>query len=369
MGRATGEALAGTGGRVRRRVEELLSSHPYVFVAVKSAVAAGLAWTLVQPLGGAADDYPYYAPLGAVVVMSTSAMTSVRTSVQAVVAIFLGAALAGVGLQLPVPSVVAVMAVVGFGTGLSVWRRLGTMGVWVPFAALFVLILGGRDPWQYVLGYAGLTGLGALVGVGINLLAPQLPLGRTLHALSALRHELGHQLRTLADAISSESDLSVDSERITSVLQPQTRYLEGLVAEVREARRVNWRAGRWQEVVDEREQQARALERIAYLVEEIAALVSRSSTTVMAGSSELGEAVAEALRCTAVMVEAGNDAYEEDEDGRSPFDDARRDVAKLRRLVLRSHGSAEDDDADADADILIGASVAVSLERAVEAWS
>ena len=361
-----GTEPAGPARRGRGWVVEMLGKHPYVFVALKSALAAGVAWALVQPFGGVADEYPYYAPLGAVVVMSTSAMTSVRTSVQAVVAICLGAVLAGVGLTLPVPSLVAVMLVVGVGTGLSVWRRLGVMGTWVPFAAIFVLIVGGRDPWGYVLGYAGLTTLGALVGVVVNVAAPQLPLARTLHALSALRLELGQQLRTLADAISSEHDLSVDSGRISSSLQPRTRYLEALVAEVRDARRVNWRAGRWREVVDEREQQARALERIAYLVEEIAALVSRSSTTVMAGSSELGEAVAEALRCTAAMVDAGNDAYEEDEAGRSPFEETRRHVEHLRRLVLDSRGQPGADD---DADILIGASLAVSLERAVEAWS
>lgn len=343
---------------------ETLGTYPYVFVALKSAVAAGVAWALVLPLDGVADQYPYYAPLGAVVVMSTTAMSSVRTSLQSIAAICLGAALAGLGLMLPVPSVVAVMAVVGVGTGLSVWHRLGAMGAWVPFAAIFVLIVGGRDPWGYVLGYAGLTTLGAVVGVAINLLAPQLPLGRALHAVSALRRELGQQLRTLADDIRSERDLSVDATRISASVQPQARYLQELVAEVREARRVNWRAGRWQRVVDEREEQARALERIAYLVEEIAALMNRSTTAVMAGKSALGEAVAAALQCTAVMVEAGDEAYDEDGEGRSAYEDTRRHVEHLRRLVLASRGHDEDDDAD----ILIGASVTVSLERALEAW-
>lgn len=352
--------------RLRARVVETLSNHPYAFLALKSAVAAALAWALVKPLGGPADEYAYYAPLGAVVVMSTTAMSSVRTSVQAVLAISLGAVLGVVGTHLPGPGLMALMLVVGVGTALSVWRHLGAMGMWVPFAGMFVLILGGKDPWQYVLYYAGLSAIGTVVGVVVNLLAPQLPLGRTLQAVSALRRELGSQLRQLAEDIRSADDLSVDSVRISSSVQPHARYLEGLVAEVREARRVNWRAGRWQRIVDEREEQARALERIAYLVEEVAALIGRSSTTVMAGSSELGEAVAAALRSTAVMVEAGNDAYEEDEHGVSPLEEARRHVEHLRRLVLQRRDQPDDDD---DNDILIGASVAVSLERAVEAWS
>jgi uncharacterized membrane protein YgaE (UPF0421/DUF939 family) len=348
-----------------RRVMGLLRAHPYVFVAVKSAVAAGLAWLAVLPMGGAADDYPYYAPLGAVVVMSTTAMSSVRTSVQAVAAIGLGAAVAVVGQQVPSPGVVTLMAVVGIGTVLSVWKWLGAMGVWVPFAALFVLILGGDDPWHYVLGYAGLTGLGALVGVGVNLAVPQLPLARTLHAVSALRQELGSQLRELAELISSGGDLVDQSHRISSTMPSQVRYLEELVTEVREARQVNWRAGRWRQMADEGEGQARALERMTYLVDEVAALLSRTDGRVLAAGSSLGDAIGRALTATAAMVEAGPDAYDEDDDGHSAVKEARQRLQDLRRALLE-HGPEYAENSD---DLLIGASVTVSLERALEIWS
>jgi uncharacterized membrane protein YgaE (UPF0421/DUF939 family) len=350
---------------VTRRLVDLLQAHPIVFVAVKSAIAAGLAWLVVRPMGGAANEFPYYAPLGAVVVMSTSAVTSVRTSVQSVLAIGLGAAIAIAGTYLPGPQLLALMLVIGVGTALSVWQRLGAMGVWVPFAALFVLILGGNDPWQYVFGYAGLTALGAGVGVLVNLTAPQLPLARTLHAVTALRAELAQQLRTLAEHISSEGDLLSQSRHITSTVQRHARYLEQLVSEVREARQVNWRAGRWQRVVDEREEQARALERMAYLVDEVAALLSRSDGQLLIGGSSLGDAIAEALTATAAMVEAGSDAYTEDDGGRSPYGETRRQVQQLRRRLLEhSPDSAQDSD-----DLLIASSVIVSLERALDVWA
>lgn len=349
-----------------RRVVGLLQAHPYVFVTIKSAVAAGLAWLAVRPLGGAADEYPYYAPLGAVVVMSTTAMSSVRTSVQAVAALSLGAAIAVVGQQLPAPRLPTLMAVVGIGTALSVWKRLGAMGVWVPFAALFVLILGGRDPWTYVLGYAGLTALGALVGVAVNLAVPQLPLTRALHAVSALREELGRQLRELAEHInSSRGDLADQSRRITQAVGPRARYLEELVTEVREARQVNWRAGRWRQMADDGEGQARALERMTYLVDEVAALLSRTDGHVLAAGSRLAEAVAEALTSTATMVEAGQDAYDEDEEGRSAVDDTRDRLRELRRALLE-HDPATARESD---DLLVGASVTLSLERALDIWS
>jgi uncharacterized membrane protein YgaE (UPF0421/DUF939 family) len=369
-GRAEGATSRTPGPRrahpVRHRVQETLRAHPFAFVAVKSAVAAGLAWLAVLPLGGAADDYPYYAPLGAVVVMSTTAMSSVRTSAQAVGALSLGAALGVVGMQLPLPGVLSLMVVVGIGTALSVWRGLGAMGVWVPFAALFVLILGGRDPWHYVLGYAGLTALGAAIGVAVNLAAPQLPLARTLHALTALRHELCQHLRALADHIDSgEGGLADQSLRTTSSLQPRARYLEELVSEAREARQVNWRAGRWRQVADEQEGQVRALERMTYLVDEVAALLSRSSGYDLAAGTSLGDATAAALRATAVMVEAGSDAYTPGEHDPSPYDMTRQRVTELRRRLLE-HGPERAKQSD---DVLIGAAVVVSLERALDAWS
>lgn len=351
--------------QMMRKFTDLLSEHPYVFVAVKSAIAAGLAWAVVLPLGGAANDYPYYAPLGAVVVMSTSAMTSVRSAIQAVVAITLGAAVAVVAQQIPTPQLVTLMAAVGVGTLLSVWKRLGAMGVWVPFAALFVLILGGDNPWQYLLGYAGLTTLGAAVGVAVQLAAPQLPLARTLQAVTALRAALAQELRELAEHISSEGDLVGQSRHVTRNIAPSTRSLEQLVSEVRDARQVNWRAGRWRKTIDEREQQARSLERMAYLVDEVAAILSRSDGHLLTSGTSLGDAIARALGATAAMVEAGPSAYDEDNDGRSPYGDTRRCVQELRRRLLEY----DPEQARHSEDLLVGASVTVSLERALDAWS
>ena len=193
------------------RFVDLVRAHPRTVLALKAALAAGAAWLLVQPFGGVADDYPYYAPLGAVVVMSTTVMTSVRTGLQAIAALGVGAALAVVVVQVPLPQVVGIMVVVGIGTALSNWRRLGAMSVWVPFAALFVLILGGEDPSGFVLGYGGLTAVGAAVGVAVNLALPQQPLGRTLQALASLQEELSHQLRALTEDLRSADDLGTDS--------------------------------------------------------------------------------------------------------------------------------------------------------------
>lgn len=331
-------------------------------LALKAALAAGAAWLLVQPFGGVADDYPYYAPLGAVVVMSTTVMTSVRTGMQAVAAIGVGAGLAALVIQMPVPRLVGIMAVVGVGFALAGWRRLGAMSMWVPFAALVVLILGGNNPAHYVLGYGGLTAVGAVVGVAVNLALPQLPLGRAMQAVAALQEELAHQLRSLADDLRSADDLGTDSVRISSSVKPPAERLEQLVSEVRDARRVNWRAGRWRHLANRREEQARALETISYLVEEVGALLGRSSSQMLRGRTPVGDAIADALVATADMLEATDLAGGAHADV-APTAEAMGCVDRLREVTLRLGG-----DRDADDAVLVGSSATVTLHRAIEAW-
>jgi uncharacterized membrane protein YgaE (UPF0421/DUF939 family) len=331
-------------------------------LALKAAVAAGLAWLVVQPFGGVAEEYSYYAPLGAVVVMSTTVMTSVRTGLQALAAIGVGAGLAAIVIQVAVPRLLGIMIVVGVGFALANWRRLGTMSIWVPFAALVVLILGGNNPAHYVLGYAGLTAVGAAVGVAVNLTLPQLPLGRTMQALAALQGELARQVRWLADDLTSADDLGTDSSQISSAVKPRAEHLEQLVAEVRDARRVNWRSGRWAQLANRREEQARALEMIAHLVEEVGALLGRSSTQMLRGRTRVGNAIAEALVATADMLEA-TDLMTGDDADAAHVAGAVRCVEHLRQVTLQRGSTREADEA-----VLVGASAAVTLQRAIEAW-
>ncbi len=331
-------------------------------LALKAAVAAGAAWLLVVPFPGVADDYPYYAPLGAVVVTSTTVMTSVRTGLQAMAALGIGAALAVVVAQAPVPRVFGVMVVVGIGTAMANWKRLGEMSVWVPFAALFVLILGGDSPSHYVLGYGGLTAVGAAVGVVVNLALPQLPLGRTLQALEGLQEELARQLRSLADDLRSADDLGTDGVQIRSSVAPPAVRLEQLVSEVRDARRVNWRAGRWRQLADRRVERARALETITHVVEEVGALLGRTSDQMLRGRTPVGDALADALESTAKMLDA-TDVMTMDENAHASVAEARRCVDDLHEVTMRHVG-----DRDADQAVLVGASATVTLHRAIEAW-
>jgi uncharacterized membrane protein YgaE (UPF0421/DUF939 family) len=149
--------------------------HPTVVLSIKASLAAGLAWVVVRPLGGVADDYPYYAPLGAVIATSATLARSVRDSARALTAIGLGAGVALLAQAPPLPQLVALVLATGVGVAVGSWHLLGRRASWVPVTALFVLLVGDAHPWHYALGYAGLTALGAFVGIAVDAAVPQRP--------------------------------------------------------------------------------------------------------------------------------------------------------------------------------------------------
>jgi len=187
--------------------------YPRLLLALKTAVAATAAWMLVQPFGGFVDSYPYYGPLGAVVAMSTSVVESARSATQAVAAILAGAALAFTVDTLPLPQPIAVGLALGLGMLLAMTRVFGVMAGWVPFATLFVLIIGANNPWAYAAAYGGLTALGAAVGMLVNLAWPQLPLTPAALAQDRLRAQLSDQMDLLADGLERGEALSPTTGR------------------------------------------------------------------------------------------------------------------------------------------------------------
>ena len=92
--------------------------HPRGLLAAKTAVAAALAWLCVQPLGGFLDEYPYYAPLGAISAMYPTVLGSVRAGLQTVAGIALGILLAAGVLLVGEPNLVTVAVAVGLGDHL-----------------------------------------------------------------------------------------------------------------------------------------------------------------------------------------------------------------------------------------------------------
>ena len=340
----------------------MIGRHPRLPLSVKCAVAAALAWALVLPLGGAADEYPYYAPLGAVVAVGTTVVSSLRASVQGVGALLLGAGLSiGVGM-LPLPEVVAVAAVVGFGTVLAGWKYLGDMASWVPISALFILTIGRTDPGDYAFAYVGLTALGAVVGVLVNAAVPPLPLTATSAIQSALLQTLAGQLDDLADGLRQDRLLTPQEwEQRTWAVEPHSTQMRHMVDEAAEARRANWRASKWRETADRQYVLARALEQLSFTVENITGLVvehehAERPTVVLGPTLRLPTAAA--LQAMAAVLRSVEGATAEPE----ALHRAERATRELTEAVRDLRGRTEDD-------LFAAGTIVTAIHRGIAAFS
>lgn len=287
-----------------------------VAIGLRAAVAAVLAWLVGAQLGGVADDYLYYAPFGAVVAVSTTVMSSVRTSAEIFLAILLGAVVA-VGVQgLALPSAVGVGAVVLIGTLVSQLRWLGASGSWVPIAGLFVLILGNGHEESFVLGYLGLTTLGAAVGTAVNVAFPPLLLGQTERAQIALRRALVGQLEQLASDLEGGAlPDPMDARAVAGDLLVHGRAVEDLVGQALEGPPVNWRVRRWRGQADRLRGQGAALVGLAMLVGDLARTLRRregpNDEEATLFRTDLHVPAAEALRATALALSAETEQPQE----------------------------------------------------------
>ncbi|MGG7507136.1 hypothetical protein [Plantibacter sp. YIM 135249] len=176
-----------------------------LLVAAKTALAATLAWNLGHLLPGEVGDYSYYAPLGALVSMAPTLMTSVRTSLQTAAGLAVGIGIAWVLIAFGVPGWVSVAAAVGFGTVLSGLPGLGPGRDYVPIAALFVLIIGGSDANDFSVGYLLQMALGMVVGLGVNLLiVPPLYQRESAAGIIVLRRTIADDLDAMAETLHTD---------------------------------------------------------------------------------------------------------------------------------------------------------------------
>ncbi|MGY2085477.1 FUSC family protein [Blastococcus sp. SYSU DS0539] len=252
--------------------------HPRFGLALRAAVAATIAWWLAHLVPGPLSEYPYYAPLGAVIATTASTLAgSVRSSLQTVAAIALGAGVALAGDALLGERLLTLAVVVAAGVVLSGWQRLGSSYSWLPTSALFVLLIGNENTTAYVLGYLGLTFLGALVGVAVAVTFPPLPLAPAEQTLATLREALAGQLDDLVDALRQEHPPTQDEWRgRIHTLDPLLAQMRDAVRQTDEARRGNRRAARYRPAADRQYRQARALESLTLLVEDLTMLIAET---------------------------------------------------------------------------------------------
>lgn len=333
--RTTTEVL----GRARR----VWARHPRLGMALKAALAAMLAWALVQLVPGPAADYPYYAPLGALIATSSTLTGSAREAAQAVTAISLGAAVALAVDALAGPNLVTIALVVGIGVLLAGWHRLGSARSWLPTSALFVLIIGSGNPTAYVLGYCGLTLLGALVGLAVTAAFPPLPLAPAQAQLQLLRTELAEQLDDLAGGLRQDSPPTEEGWRErTRTITPVLAAMREAVQQTREAERGNRKARRYAEDAGQQLRQARALERLTLLVEELTDVLADTERAEFERVA-LGPALRPpAARTLGTLAEAVRSVRTETADP-GALHDAEEALGEFRSAVRRTRTTTQED--------------------------
>ncbi|WP_432548391.1 aromatic acid exporter family protein [Kineococcus sp. SYSU DK004] len=248
---------------------------PRLEMALKAAAAALIAWQVALWLPFApAEQYPYYAPLGAVIAAYTNVRSSVTSSVGAVLAVLAGAGLAVAAGELITADLVLVPLVVGIGVLLAGLRIFDGQSNWVPIAALFVLVVGAQDPGTYILAYAGLTLLGAAVAVLLNLVLPTVPIAQSSRAMRHLAATLADQLDDLAGGLSLEEPPSSPAwqERLQSI-EPVLASVRSTKSQTSSSLSANARARREHGVVERQRNAAVVLETVATRTADLSDLI------------------------------------------------------------------------------------------------
>jgi uncharacterized membrane protein YgaE (UPF0421/DUF939 family) len=272
-------------------------------MAAKSALAAAMSWVIAEALtrtvAPEADGYMYYAPLGAVVATYPNVLASARTARETVWALLLGAALGLAVHLLFEPGLLPLAVVVGVGVALGALPGLGEHRSWVPIVALFVLVIGGRHPMGYAAAYVGLTAIGALCGVVVNVLLPALPLQQSSLAVGRLRRLLGDQLAEVAQGLREATPPGTQGwERRRRDIDEEVERTRLAVRDLLESQHGNLRARFHHHDMQRQDQVARVLGRVAVLVHDLMAVLSethREGLTRTPLDPELRGAVASAL--------------------------------------------------------------------------
>jgi uncharacterized membrane protein YccC len=245
-------------------------------LAAKAALAAGLAFFIAPLMPGAAANYPYYAPLGALVVMYHNVAGSVRQGMQALAGLAMGIGLAFVLVNITDPSPLAVALIMGIGVLLGGLPGVGSGSDWIPTAALLVLLVGGRNPDDFSFGYLLQMGVGVAVGIAVNFLVfPPLHLSAAAASLDELRLALGRQLTDMGVALKEDwPPKHEDWSRRSDELAAAARSVRHLVKEADASRRANPRRKLHPHDLDRDYRDLRELERVTFHIQDITDVLS-----------------------------------------------------------------------------------------------
>ncbi|WP_231601186.1 aromatic acid exporter family protein [Salinibacterium sp. SWN167] len=346
------EPVKKTAGRMRSDL-----TRARMLQAAKTAVAVAIAWKLAPYLPGVADNYPYYAPLGAIVAMYPTLMGSMKNAAQTIGSLAVAIVLAGAVIIFSSPSVITTSLAVGVGALIAATGWFGANREYIPVTVLFVLIIGGPDADSYSIGYLEQATLGIVVGLLVNLLIfPALTHNAVDQQLANFRAVLSSHLAEIAEALAEswppEKDGWASGKDSLVVVSGQVREAV-LLAD--ESRKVNPRARRYRRDLKADYDDLAALENVTFHVRDI--------TDVLTGAvwgipikvqlrPELRPALSAALAAVATALSSWDSVEERHE---------AHDLATDALAALTAELDANKDTANATT---MGASAAISMDIA-----
>ena len=245
-------------------------------LAAKAALAAGLAFLIAPLMPGAAANYPYYAPLGALVAMYHNVAGSVRQGFQALAGLTMGIGLAVILVNVADPSPLTVALFMGIGILLGGLPGIGSGSDWIPTAALLVLLVGGNNADDFSFGYLVQMGAGVAVGIAVNFLVfPPLHLKAAAASLDDLRLALGRQLTDMGAAMKEAWPPEHEEwSRRSDELASAARTVRHLVKEADASRRANPRRKLHPRDMDRDYRNLRQLERVTFHIQDMTDVLS-----------------------------------------------------------------------------------------------
>ena len=327
-------------------------------LAAKAALAAGLAFLIAPWMPGSAADYPYYAPLGALVVMYENVAGSMRQGLQTLIGLGLGIGLAFMLVSLGGPSPITVALVMGLGILLAGLPRLGAGRDWIPTAALLVLLVGGHNPDDFSFGYLLQMGTGVVVGIAVNLLVfPPLHFNAVAVSLAQFRRALAQQISDMGAALEEKwPPEHADWSRRSDELAQSARSLRTAVEKADASRRANPRRKLHPRDVDLDYKNLRDLERITFHVQdmtEVLADVIWDQDTLFVIPLPYSQPLSEALDAVGALLLAV-------EEGDAERLEELRDEADTTVHALAQRLASDDTDPDAPS---AAESILLSLHR------
>jgi len=303
-------------------------------LAAKTALAVGIAWAIAPHLPGVTDEYPYYAPLGALVSMYPTLMESAKSGLQTVLALTAGISLSLLVIVTVGPNWWSIPLVAGLGVLMTGTGWFGVGREYVPIAAVFVLIIGGPNSDEYSLGYLTQMVVGIAVGLTVNLLiAPRTFTAVASARVVTFRAQLAQHLHEIGKAVSDswppESDGWV---RDTASLADTSREVRRALDDADTSRRGNPRAVRGRHSTADVHHQLTTLELIAVRIRDVSETLA-DAIWERPGGLGLNPAAADPLSNACHRVA---DCINQADDDTAAAHRSREDAARAVRVLVES---------------------------------